>query len=353
MTTTDPLEIERAYRGCRALAPADLYTVLRTGLGQRRGWHVYRLHGDGAPGCYPRTTAADVARLTALWRRYLREHSPTTSDRWERVADQADRLCATVDEGVEYPRNRIYWRALRELAVASRARNESDALNAWRTVVVTDDHGTLRVSGENVAFTDVQRALREHFGERRGWDTLTVQNKKDGSTREHKWPRTTCQDVAQLAAYWTGEVARAPKNYDEMVPGTHRRTWAAAVAASAVHCAVTSDGVYPENRAFWKAMQGAAVAIDVENDNVPRSKFDAVIGTFSHVISTIGSGLSDAASWTGDRFKGAARTVGEGAGGLFDGFLDAIGFKELLIGAGLVLGAIVIVPKLMDKDSKE
>jgi len=351
---------ERARRACRVLAPVDLYTMLRVWLGDRRGWHVYQFHGDpaGAIGCHPRTTCGDVSRLTALCASSLGDATSTARERWEQVARQATRICAGLDDAIEYPRNRGYWRALRDLAIAaqSRPRNESDDLNAWRAGAVPHEGGAPRVSAENVAFIHIQNALHYHFGDRRGWDTLTVQVKqKDGTTRPsvRKWPRTTCGDVAQLAAFWTREISNGPQNYGEMVPGSQRRTWSAAASAVTQRCAGTPDAVYPENRAFWKAMQGAAISIDVENDNVPRSKFDALVGNFSDVVSAIGAGLSDAASWTGDRLKGAARTVGEGAGGLFGGFLDAIGFKELLIGAGLVVGAIVIVPKLMNDNPKE
>ncbi len=172
----------------------------------------------------------------------------------------------------------------------------------------------------------------------------------DGSTkpRTTRHPRTTCADVAQLATFWTREIARAPQNYDDLVPGSQRRRWTAAAAAVSRHCAGTPEAVYPENRAFWKAMRGAAISIDVERDNVPRSRFDEVIGTFADAVIAVGSGLADAAGWTGDRLVGAAKTVGEGAGNLLGGFLDAVGFKTLLVGAGIVVGAIVIVPKLME-----
>lgn len=267
-------------------------------------------------------------------------------------------MCRVLDSAAEYPRNRAYWRGLRELALASlpvRARNEPDPANAWRTVAVQDEGGTLRVTAENVTAIDIQRALYHHFGERRGWQWISPQAKPtDGSlgaaSRRH--PQTTCHDVGQLAAFWTGEIARAPQNYGEMVPGTQRRAWSVAAAAVTSACPGTSDAVYPENRAFWHAMRGAAISIDVERDNVPRSKFDAVVGTFFDVIGSIGSGLGDAAGWTGDRLVGAARTVGEGAGSVLGGFLDAVGFKELLIGAGVVVGAIAIVPKLIkDKEA--
>jgi hypothetical protein len=237
--------------------------------------------------------------------------------------------------------------------VPARPRNEIDHANAWRTVEVLEEGGRLRVKAENVESIDVQNALHFHFGERRGWEEETVQVKqKDGSTRPltHRHPRTTCADVAQLAAFWTREIARAPQNYGDMVPGAQRQRWSAAASAVTRHCTGTPDAVYPANRAFWKAMSGAAVSIDVERDNVPRSKLDAVIGTFSDAVSAVGSGLSDAASWTGDQLVDAAGTVGKGAGNLLGGFLDAVGFKTLLIGAGVVVGAVVIVPKLIDRN---
>jgi len=349
--TTDDLQIERVVRACRQLAPGDLYTMLRLGLGERRGWHVYQLHGSGAIGAYPRTTCADVARMTQLWRAYLRD--AVSLDRWERAADEAERICDALDDEAEYPRNRAYWHALRALAVTTqrgRMRNEIDPANAWRTVEIADEAGKLRVKAESVGAIDIKNALYYHFGERRGWEEHTAQVKQaDGSTkpRTTRHPRTTCADVAQLAAFWTREIARAPQNYDDLVPGAQRRKWSAAAAVTK-HCAATADVVYPENRAFWKAMNGAAISIDVERDNVPRSRFDEVIGTFSDVVSAVGSGVADAASWTGDRLVGAAKTVGEGAGNLLGGFLDAVGFKTLLVGAGIVVGAIVIVPKLME-----
>ncbi len=350
--TDHNLQIERAVRACGHLAPGDLYTMLRLGLGQRRGWHVYQLHGTGAIGAHPRTTCADVARMTPLWRAYLGD--TISLDRWERAADEAERICDALDEAAEYPRNRAYWQALRALAVTrqrQRMRNEIDPANAWRTVEISDEAGKLRVHAENVAAIDIQNALYYHFGERRGWEEQTAQVKQaDGSAKPQttRHPRTTCADVAQLAAFWTREIARAPQNYGDMVPGAQRRSWSAAAAAVSRHCAGTPDAVYPQNRVLWKAMRGASISIDVERDNVPRSRFDEVIGTFGDAASAACSGLADAASWTGDRLVGAAKTVGKGAGNLLGGFLDAVGFKTLLVGAGIVVGAMVIVPKLMD-----
>jgi hypothetical protein len=347
LTAADDFEIERAALACRALAPVDLYSVLRAGLGERRGWQVYEVPEDGAIGSFPRTTCADVARLTALCRLHLAQHAPEALARWERVADDADRIGAGLDACAEFPRNRAYWRALRAITLATvpaRPRNELDAANAWRTVEVIDDQGTLRVKAENVAATDVQTALYFHFGERRGWEATTAHDRH---------PRTTCADVAQLAAFWTREIARAPQNYGDMVPGGQRKRWSAAASAVTKHCTGTPNALYPENRTFWKAMSGAAVSIDVERDNVPRSKLDAVIGTFHDAIGAVGSGLGDAASWTGDQLVDAAGTVGKGAGNLLGGFLDAVGFKTLLIGAGVVVGAIVIVPKLLDRNHQE
>ncbi len=158
--TADDLQIERVVRACRQLAPGDLYTMLRLGLGERRGWHVYQLHGTGAIGAYPHTTCTDVARMTQLWRAYLGDAA--SLDRWERAADEAERICDALDEEAEYPRNRAYWRALRALAVTTqreRMRNEIDPANAWRTVEITDEAGKLRVKAENVEAIDIQNAL--------------------------------------------------------------------------------------------------------------------------------------------------------------------------------------------------
>lgn len=214
----------------------------------------------------------------------------------------------------------------------------------WQHVTVTHEGGTLRVSGTHIDWQDIHSALKQHFGKLRGWDEIQLRP-VDGKPRILKVPRTTFADVATLAVFWSSELAKAPRHHSQMQG--RREQWAAMV--DQVQHIVTGhppEQLFPKNREFWRAMNSVAIAIGVEHDNLPPSKLDLVVGFFSDAVG-------DAVAWVGRTLeKGAAavgRTLGRAAGGVAEG----AGLKPILIGAGVVAGAAILIPALSKRSPRK
>ena len=211
----------------------------------------------------------------------------------------------------------------------------------WQHVTVTHEGGVLRASGTNVDWVDIQTALRFHFGKLRGWH-----EDRRPSGDIVRTPKTTWGDVAELAVFWTAELAKAPQRRSEMQG--RRDRWKQAVAdLRAKPVGVSPTLLYPKNREFWRAMLGVAIACDVERDMAePPSRIDAVIGFFT---DTIPDKVGDALGWIGDQLEGGAAATGRAVGAAGRGVFAGLGTKPVLIGLGAVAGAAILIPALSGK----
>ncbi len=216
----------------------------------------------------------------------------------------------------------------------------------WQDVRITSDRGTLRVSG-SVDVVDVHIALRAHFIERRGVETPAGGQPTPPSRRV---PRTTNADVVQLAIFWTQQLLVHPRTRPEMA--ARRRRWAEmAGEVRALTAGAKPDAAFPKNAAFWSAAHGLAIACDVERelgDDVPGG-FDAVVGFFTEAIP---DAIGGALTWLGDGVERGAKTAGRAVGGAARGALDELGLKELLVGAGVLAGAAIVVPAMSKRRSR-
>ena len=213
----------------------------------------------------------------------------------------------------------------------------------WHHVTITHEGGVLRVSGTDVDWVDIQTALRFHFGKLRGW------HEDQSPSGIIRTPRTTWGDVAELAVFWTAELAKARKVRSEMQG--RRDRWRAAVEdLRATPVGTKPTTIYPKNREFWRAMQGVAIACDVERDMAdPPSRTDAVIGFFTE---TIPDAVGDALGWIGDKLESGAAATGRAAGAAGRGLFDGLGAKPVLIGLGAIAGAAILIPALSNRNTK-
>jgi hypothetical protein len=200
---------------------------------------------------------------------------------------------------------------------------------------------------------DVYIALFKHFTARRGAEswTVPVQTKKGQKTFTRSVPKTSNADVVQLAIFWTQQIASHPKTRSEM--NGRRERWAQAAGAVSLDTkGAKPDDVYANNRAFWAASRDAAVACDVEREmgDSSSSEFDAVVGFFT---DTIPDAVGDALGWIGDKLESGAKSAGRAAGGAARGLLDELGIKSILIGAGVIAGAAVVLPTLTRRDQRK
>jgi hypothetical protein len=220
----------------------------------------------------------------------------------------------------------------------------------WQDIKITDDRGVIRIGtpGNVTDLVDLWGALKVFLGQRRGWDRWTIQHpNKDGTTTpvEFKVPLTTYADVVQMSIMWSTQVALNRRTREEM---DGRRTRWTAAQKDVVRLAKGAQlfDVYPKNREWWSAAEDAAIAVDVEREaGDGPSRMDLVLGYVNNAPDAIG----DALKWAGGKIEEGAQIMGKAAGAAARGFFDDSGVKELLIGGGVLLGAVLLMPILSNR----
>ncbi len=218
-------------------------------------------------------------------------------------------------------------------------------MSSYKDITITDDGGVLRASG-NGDFVDLYGAMFAYLGTRRGWDTWTVTLTKADGTKvasQRRCPKSTFLDVVQIDLFWSTQLATGKRTRTEL-DGRRAQWIAAASEVTRLSAGARPTDLYPKNREFWAAAKLAAIACDVERevgDDAP--KIDAVVGFFQNdVPDAIGGALS----WAGRKIKEGAEEAGSAAGAAARAAFG-LDTKELLIGGGLVVGALVLLPRVM------
>jgi hypothetical protein len=222
---------------------------------------------------------------------------------------------------------------------------------AWQDVTVTYDRGFLRVSG-SVDYIDIHNAIRFHFGNLRGWDTWTVTTQRKGEPVERtlREPLLTNADAVQLSLFWSGEMLKSPRAH-RLLDGRRARWVAAAREVNQLTRGKRPDEPYPKHRELWREMRAIAITNDTEREIVDpeRGALDLVVGFFTEAVP---AGVASALSWVGDKLEAGAHTAGRAVGGAARGAVTGAGLGPILIGAGVLAGALVLVPKLTRKNGK-
>jgi hypothetical protein len=315
----------------------DGYLAVRERIVERRG----EIELDTGAR-YPRANCEDVLLFVALFGPAMREHAtPGVMRRWQAMLDEL-RLLGHAH--ATYPNNGTFWATLELAAVYldHRAATPPGPL-MWDALIGSVDVQMPRNAGPTAAdpfgltaptFDDLWHAERDYFAQKRGFDQPDPP--PGFGMKGLKIPRTTNQDVLQIAAYWSGQLAKAREvtGYKTAVD-----KWNTALA-DVDQLAKTGkpEDAYAKNNEFWRTLNDVSIQIAI-GDEAP-TKWDLAKESVKDSVTHLPATLEDAASKGIDLVASAAHAVGkvanEAGKGLFQGF-----GTPLLIGAGL-LGLFLI-----------
>ena len=213
------------------------------------------------------------------------------------------------------------WTPSSSIAVAQRG-------DVARSIRGTKEDGPFAHFDEKT-YDDLWRAQRDFLAQKRGFDQ--PEPPPGMGLRGLKIPRSTNQDVLQLAAYWSKELANAKQVMGYKAAVEKWRT----VMADVDQYAKTGkpDDVFPKNNEFWHTLFDVSVQIAI-GDEAP-SKFDMAVDSLKYSVTHLPDTLSHAASKTVDLVAGAAHAAGHIVNEAGKGLFGGLG-TPLWIGGGLL-----------------
>ena len=289
----------------------------------------------------PRATNGDVIDIAAVLAPAIAVHAIQFGKdglglRWRELLHDIETTALVDDPKHGYTSNADLWPVVEQLCAYL---DDVPVPELWSSLAEHLGGKTLRNSGpkddgpfarfEARTYDDLWAAQRDYLAERRGFDTP---NPPPGfGLKGLKIPRSTNQDVLQLATYWSDQLAKAKQvmGYQGAVD-----KWKVALA-DVDRFAKTGkpDAVYAKNNELWHTSYDVAVQIAI-GDETP-SKWDMFVGSLKDSVTHLPETLEHAASKGVDLVASAAHAAGrvanEAGRGLFAGF-----GAPVLIGAGLI-----------------
>jgi hypothetical protein len=305
---------------------------------------------------YPRTTGGDAITIAAVLDPIVRAEpigrvGATTLDAWLATLDDLARD-ALVSPVRDYVHNDPYWHALADVCI------ELDAAGAplpprtlWdalidqlagpidlRNVGPKDDGPFQHFDGVRT-FEDLYLAQHKYLGELRGSDKL--EPPPGGAGGKRIIPRTTNRDVIQLADYWSKQLKQIRRVFGhEAVENRWNNTVA---QVNFLARSGNPDAVYPNNNAFWRALQNTAFHISAA-DELPTDTqlfMDALNESFHSLPQRLKAGAEAVASGAAKGAEVVANEAGKivhaAGNGLFSGF-----GLPLLLGGGALVGLVLL-----------
>lgn len=307
---------------------------------------------DGRVEQWPRTTGADAIEIAALFDPGVRSYSsPGLQRRWAQRLKELG-LEGVHEPAVEYPENRTYWRALQDLAVffddvtaPSPRQGMWDALldrigaidelhDIHRNVGPTEDGPFAHFEGIKT-YDDLWSAQKKYLAQKRGSDKLPPP--PGFGMGQMDIPRTTNQDVLQLATYWTHQLAEAKQVMG--YAGVMAKWKVASADVDRFAKIGKPDEVYPKNNEFWRTALEVAIQIAIA-DEAP-SKWDLFVGSVKDSITHLPETLEHAGSAALEVVGEAAHATGKVVGEAGKGLLGGLG-TPVLIGGGLLAGYLLL-----------
>ena len=178
-------------------------------------------------------------------------------------------------------------------------------------------------------YDDLWRAQRDFLAQKRGFDQ--PEPPPGMGLRCLKIPRSTNQDVLQLAAYWGKELANAKQVMGYKAAVERWRT--VMVDVDQYARSGKPDDVYPKNNELWHVLNDVSIQIAI-GDEAP-SKFDMAVDSLKYSVTHLPDTLSHAASKSVDFVAGAAHAAGHIVNEAGKGLFGGLG-TPLLIGGGLL-----------------
>ena len=320
---------------------ANIYSWIDGHLAARR--RAYETRGaielDGGAR-WPRTIGADVISIAAVFDDAVRTHGPVgIQRRWrETLADiERDALPAPRET---YAKNLTFWTTLEVVAVYLDDIMVSPPSPVVWDTLLQEIGATARNAGPKQdgpiahfddikTFDDLWNAQRAFLAEMRGSDKVAPPAGFTGA--DMVVPRSTNQDVLQLATYWSDQLVKAKQvmGYAGVVA-----KWKPVVDdVDQVAKPGKPEDVYPKNNEFWRRSFDVAVQVAL-GDESP-STWDMVVGSVkdsaTHLPANVEAGLEKGA----EAIASVGHKVGEIVGEVGKGLLSELG-APVLVGAGLL-----------------
>jgi hypothetical protein len=300
----------------------------------------------------PRTTNADALQLATYWTEELSRIvcaddvlSRYVRSRWATAIEDVGNLAKGAVPHAIYPRNTDLWRSLVALTLQFGA--QAGAPSAWRFYIealprdasrprnaapaTTTDSFVVDFAGA-ASWDDAARVVRDELAKRRGEDLV------EGDLIR-RVPRTTNEDVVQLAEYWDRLLSRAGTHHRDISSRRVLERWRTAIADVAqLTKGAEPRAVYPRNLDFWRALM--TISIQIAATKEAPTRLTLVTEAARHGVRALPETLSDAATWLGHK-------VAEAPAKLAAGLRDAI-VKPLLIAAGGVIGVVLLLRAVRD-----
>ncbi len=201
------------------------------------------------------------------------------------------------------------------------------------------DRGVLQVQKGN--YVDQRLAMKEAYAKLRGFDV---------GTKGKGIPRTTNADVVQIAQYWTTSVVRfgISRRADDKAP---LRNWREAMSRVSTNVVGKEPGdTYVDNERFWERDVGR-IAIWLNSLGVIPTKASLAWSAFKEAVVESPRVVADAVVTAGKKAADVAEKTGEIATDIvtapFEGAARSLGIGKLLIGAGVIVAGVLIVPRLI------
>jgi hypothetical protein len=297
-----------------ALRQLEFFRALR---GETAGFNPF------AP-TVPATCNADVLALADYWSDQLSRIGDTASDTYHRLLHSCwrDVLHCTYRDAKPAPghepcaHNAEFWTALLLLTTQSDACNATPMPWAFHAPESRHPRNAAPVDGTPIEFPaaktwdDAARIQRDELARRRGEDVVT------GRLITHV-PRTTVDDVRQLATHWSRALAQVGEHSSADV--SYRRVldrWTAALAdVDRIPESADPDSVYVHNTDFWEALMTVAIQIAVTAEAPTR--WTLVKQAAAHAVTDLPHALRTAAEglWS-DVLARPLTSIGIGLGGI-------------------------------------
>lgn len=289
---------------------------------------------------WPRTTGADAILIAAAFDDAIRTHgTPGLRARWRATLENLERDALTALHDT-YADNRTFWATLEAVAVfLDDIAVTPPPSPTWDTLLhelgaqprnagPKEDGPIAHFEGVKT-FDELWSAQRKFLADKRGSDKLPAPPGLGGP--EMVIPRSTNQDVLQIATYWSDQLAKAKQVMGYVAAVAKWKTVIADVDKLAKPG--KPGDVYAKNNEFWRLSFDVAVQISI-GDESP-SKWDLVVesvkDSLTHLPKNVEAGLSKGV----EIVEHAAHAVGEIVGEAGKGLLRGVG-TPVLVGAGLL-----------------
>jgi hypothetical protein len=289
----------------------------------------------------PATTNADVIAIAAVLAPAIQARSIQFADdglgrTWRDVLYGLERNALGADPTKPYVANAAFWSVIEPLCAYL---DETPVPELWTALADHLGEDSIRNAGpkqdgpfahfEAKTYDDLWRAQRDFLAEKRGFDQPPPPT--GTGMQGLKVPRSTNQDILQLATYWSEQLAKAKQvlGYKAAV-----EKWHAVIADVETHAKTGKpDDVYAKNNEFWHVSNDIAVQIAI-GDEAP-GNWDLFVDSLKDSVTHLPQTLEHAASKSVDFVASAAHAAGKIANEAGKGLFSGLGLP-VLIGGGLI-----------------